>query len=111
MLLRLDDTALLTVFNDSGAINGWYLPQFLIQSVPAARQAKRATGNLAVSVLRDADRAFLDPHMPLDVPPPRSTRSARRWSSAACIGLRPELVAEGQSPDLDRRQSAAPGRL
>jgi len=74
MLLRLDDTALLTVFNDSGAINGWYLPQFLIQSVPAARQAKRATGNLAVSVLRDADRAFLDPHMPLDVPPPRSTR-------------------------------------
>jgi hypothetical protein len=24
MLLRLDDTALLTVFNDSGAVNGWF---------------------------------------------------------------------------------------
>jgi heme-degrading monooxygenase HmoA len=35
-----------------------YQPQFLIQSIRAARQAKRATGNLAVSVLRDADRAF-----------------------------------------------------
>jgi heme-degrading monooxygenase HmoA len=35
-----------------------YLPGFLIQSLRAALQAKRATGNLAVSVLRDADRAF-----------------------------------------------------
>ena len=35
-----------------------YLPQILIQSFRAARQAKRAAGNLAVSVLRDADRAF-----------------------------------------------------
>ena len=35
-----------------------YLPQFLIQSIRAARQAKRAIGSLGVSVLRDADRAF-----------------------------------------------------
>jgi len=35
-----------------------YVPQFLIQSIRAARQAKRAAGNLAVSVLRDADRTF-----------------------------------------------------
>ena len=35
-----------------------YLPQFLIQSFRAACQANRAAGNLAVSVLRDADRAF-----------------------------------------------------
>ena len=35
-----------------------YLPGFLIQSLRAALQAKRATGNLAVSVLRDAGRAF-----------------------------------------------------
>jgi heme-degrading monooxygenase HmoA len=35
-----------------------YQPQFLFQSFRAARQAKRAAGNLVVSVLRDADRAF-----------------------------------------------------
>jgi heme-degrading monooxygenase HmoA len=35
-----------------------YLPGFLIQSFRAARQARRAAGSLAVSVLRDADRAF-----------------------------------------------------
>ena len=35
-----------------------YLPQFLIQSFRAARQARRAAGSLAVSVLRDANRAF-----------------------------------------------------
>ena len=35
-----------------------YLPQFLIQSIRTARQAKRAEGNIAVSILRDADRAF-----------------------------------------------------
>jgi hypothetical protein len=34
------------------------MPGFLIQSVRAARQAKHAAGSLAVSVLRDADRAF-----------------------------------------------------
>jgi heme-degrading monooxygenase HmoA len=35
-----------------------YLPQFLFQSIRAVRQANRAAGSLAVSVLRDADRAF-----------------------------------------------------
>jgi hypothetical protein len=30
----------------------------LVQSIRAARQAKRAAGSLAVSILRDADRAF-----------------------------------------------------
>ena len=34
------------------------MPGFLIQSFHSARQVKRATGNLAVSVLRDTDRAF-----------------------------------------------------
>jgi len=35
-----------------------YLPAFLIQSFRALRQAKRADGNLAASVLRDANFAF-----------------------------------------------------
>lgn len=34
------------------------LPRFLIQSIRAARQARRAAGSLSVSVLRDTDRAF-----------------------------------------------------
>lgn len=34
------------------------VPRFLIQSFRSARQAKCATGNLAVSVLRDTHRAF-----------------------------------------------------
>jgi hypothetical protein len=40
-------------------VRSWrYMPEFLIQSVRAARQAKLAAGSLAVSILRDADRAF-----------------------------------------------------
>jgi hypothetical protein len=40
-------------------VRSWrYLPGFLIQSFRAARRAKLAAGNLAVSVLRDTDRAF-----------------------------------------------------
>jgi hypothetical protein len=40
-------------------VRSWrYLPQFLFQSIRAALQARRAAGSLAVSVLRDADRAF-----------------------------------------------------
>jgi len=40
-------------------VRSWrYVPGFLIQSSRAARQAKRTAGSLAVSVLRDADRAF-----------------------------------------------------
>src|SRR5215467_14065014 len=35
-----------------------YVPQFLVQSIRAARQAKRSAGSISVSVLRDADRAF-----------------------------------------------------
>jgi quinol monooxygenase YgiN len=34
------------------------LPQFLIQSIRIARQAQRASGSIAVSILRDAYRAF-----------------------------------------------------
>ena len=40
-------------------VRSWrYVPGFLIQSLRAALQAKRAAGSIAVSVLRDADRAF-----------------------------------------------------
>jgi len=40
-------------------VRSWrYLPAFLIRSLLAARQAGRAHGNLQVSILRDADRAF-----------------------------------------------------
>jgi hypothetical protein len=40
-------------------VRSWrYLPAFLVQSARAALQAKRAAGNLAVSVLRDANLAF-----------------------------------------------------
>jgi len=35
-----------------------YLPAFLVQSFRVVRQAKRAEGNLAASVLRDANLAF-----------------------------------------------------
>ena len=35
-----------------------YVPGFLIQSLRSALQAKRAAGNLAVSILRNADPAF-----------------------------------------------------
>jgi hypothetical protein len=40
-------------------VRSWrYLPAFLIQAFRSARQAKLAAGNLAVSVLRDANLAF-----------------------------------------------------
>ena len=40
-------------------VRSWrYLPGFVIQSLRAVRQAKLADGSLAVSVLRDVDRAF-----------------------------------------------------
>jgi heme-degrading monooxygenase HmoA len=40
-------------------VRSWrYLPAFLVQSLRSARQAKAAPGNLAVSLLRDADLAF-----------------------------------------------------
>ena len=40
-------------------VRSWrYLPGFVIQSFRVAHQAKFAAGSLAVSVLRDADRAF-----------------------------------------------------
>jgi hypothetical protein len=40
-------------------VRSWrYLPAFLFQALRAARQAKAASGSLAVSVLRDADLAF-----------------------------------------------------
>jgi heme-degrading monooxygenase HmoA len=40
-------------------VRSWrYLPAFFIQTFRSARQAKNAAGSLAVSVLRDKDRAF-----------------------------------------------------
>jgi heme-degrading monooxygenase HmoA len=40
-------------------VRSWrFLPAFLVQSLRTARQAKAAPGNLAVSLLRDADLAF-----------------------------------------------------
>jgi hypothetical protein len=40
-------------------VRSWrYLPGFLVQSIRSARQAERASGSLAVSILRDADWAF-----------------------------------------------------
>jgi hypothetical protein len=40
-------------------VRSWrYMPGFVIQSIRSARQAKRAPGNLAVSILRDANCAF-----------------------------------------------------
>jgi hypothetical protein len=61
-----------------------YLPQFLFQSILAARQAKRATGSLAVSVLRDADRAFWTRTVWRDEPAMRSFMQSgvHRWIMA-----------------------------
>ena len=40
-------------------VRSWrYLPTFLVNAFRAARQARRARGNLAISLLRDADCAF-----------------------------------------------------
>jgi hypothetical protein len=40
-------------------VRAWrYLPAFLIQSFRSVRQAKRSAGNIAASVLRDANGAF-----------------------------------------------------
>ena len=39
--------------------------QFLIQSIRIARQAQRVVGSVAVSILRDADRAFWTPSIVL----------------------------------------------
>jgi hypothetical protein len=40
-------------------VRSWrYLPAFLFQTLRAARQAKAASGSLAVATLRDADLAF-----------------------------------------------------
>jgi heme-degrading monooxygenase HmoA len=40
-------------------VRSWrYLPAFILQSFRSARQAQKAAGNFAVSVLRDADLAF-----------------------------------------------------
>jgi hypothetical protein len=40
-------------------VRAWrYLPAFLIQSFRSARQAKRTAGNIAASVMRDANGAF-----------------------------------------------------
>jgi quinol monooxygenase YgiN len=40
-------------------VRRWRFPtQFLIQSIPIVRQAQRAAGSIAVSILREADRAF-----------------------------------------------------
>jgi hypothetical protein len=40
-------------------VRSWrYLPTFLVNAFRAARQARRARGNLAISLLRDAEFAF-----------------------------------------------------
>jgi hypothetical protein len=67
-----------------------YLPQFLFQSIRAARQAKRAAGNLAVSVFRDADRAFWTRAVWRDEAAMRSFYAIRRASSD--YGAAPRVV-------------------
>ena len=63
-----------------------YLPRFQIQALRTARQAKFADGSLAVSVLRDADRAFW-------------TRTV--WRDEACMrsfmrsGVHRRIMAQG----------------
>jgi hypothetical protein len=39
-----------------------YLPAFLLGSLRSAREAKNATGNLAVSLLSDCPSRILDAH-------------------------------------------------
>jgi hypothetical protein len=54
MLLRLDDTALLTVFNDSGAVNGWFW-----------QKLEKITGPLSDLQLREVlvEFAYLNLHL------------------------------------------------
>ena len=51
------------------------------------------------------------PKMPLDIPPPRDSRFGSPLTLSRVHWVRPELVAEVKFLDLDRGQSAAPGRL
>jgi ATP-dependent DNA ligase len=49
--------------------------------------------------------------MPLEVPPPRSSRFGSPLVLSRVHWVRPELVGRGEIPHLGGRQSAAPGRL
>jgi bifunctional non-homologous end joining protein LigD len=49
--------------------------------------------------------------MPLDVPPPRSTRFGSPLVLSRVHWVRARAGGRGQIPHLDGRQSAAPGRL
>jgi hypothetical protein len=77
-------------------VRSWrFLPAFFFQTLRTALQAKRAPGNLAVSVLRDAQRTFWTRTVWLDEPAMRSymmssphrevMRSLAEWCDEASV--------------------------
>jgi hypothetical protein len=78
------------------------LPQFLIQSIRIAGQAQRAVGSIAVSILRDADRAFWTQTVWRDESAMRAFMQSRRASPSygGCRSgaMRPPSCIGGKTP-------------
>jgi hypothetical protein len=93
MLLRLDDTALLTVFNDSGAVNGW-----------CWQKLQKITGHLSDLQLREilVEFAYLNLH--LKERPTFQTECDSLTETCRIVGHRGSL-------DLDPMDSRVRGKL
>ena len=102
-------------------VRSWrYLPAFLIQSFRAARQARRAVGNLGISVLRDANLAFWTRTVWIDEAAMRSfmrSGTHRRvmprlveWCDEASVAHWPQEVPEPPSWQEAHRRLQRQGR-
>jgi hypothetical protein len=93
MLLRLDETALLTVFNDSGAVNGWFW-----------QKLEQITGPLSDLQLREilVEFAYLNLHL-----------KERPTFQTECNSLTEtcRIVGHRGSPDLDPMDRRVRGKL
>jgi hypothetical protein len=93
MLLRLDDTALLTVFNDSGAVNGWFW-----------QKLEKITGPVSDLQLREilVEFAYLNLHL-----------KERPIFQTECNDLTEmcRIVGHGGSIDLDPMDRSIRGKL
>jgi hypothetical protein len=93
MLLRLDDTALLTVFNDSGAVNGWFW-----------QKLEKITGPVSDLQLREilVEFAYLNLH--LEERPKFQTECNSLTETCRIVGHRRSL-------DLDSMDRRVRGKL
>jgi hypothetical protein len=93
MLLRLDDTALLTVFNDSGAVNGWF-----------CQKLEKITGPLSDLQLREVLVEFAWLNIHLKERPTFQTECNSLTEMCRIVGHRGSL-------DLDRMDGSIRGKL